>query len=247
MNRNLHIGTSGWMYEHWRGIVYPEEIPKKLWFEKYSDTFHTVEINSTFYRLPKEKTFLNWYEKAKPGFIFAVKMWRVITHLKRLSEPQKYLPVFLERAKLLKEKLGPILIQLPPGLKLDLKRLDEFLSFLPYDIKFAIEFRNTTWFVSEVKDLLKRKHIGFCIFHHPELRCPEWVTSGFVYLRYHGYNSLYRGNYPDSYLKNEADFISKLLDKGLEVYAYFNNDFHGFAFKNAITLMEFVKNLTDCS
>jgi len=241
MKQDLHIGTSGWMYAHWAGIVYPDKLPKKLWFEKYSQTFDTVEINSTFYRLPKEQTFVTWYNKAKTDFIFAVKMWRVITHLKRLLEPEKYLPVFIARAKLLKEKLGPILIQLPPGLKLDLKRLDEFLSRLPSTLKFAVEFRNTTWFVSDVEGLLKEKNIGFCIFHHPKLSCPKWVTSDFVYLRYHGYDSLYRGDYPDSFLKKEAEFVVSLLNRGLSVFAYFNNDYQGFAFKNALTLIEFVK------
>lgn len=242
MRQNLHIGTSGWMYSHWAGIVYPENLPKRLWFEKYSETLDTVEINSTFYRLPKEQTFLNWAKKAKPGFIFALKMWRVITHLKRLQEPERYLPVFIERAKLLKEKLGPILIQLPPGIRINVKKLSEFLSHLPRDIKFAIEFRNTTWFIPEVEELLKEKNIGFCIFHHPKLDCPKWVTSDFVYLRYHGYNSLYRGDYPDSFLKKEAEFVVRELSSGLSVFAYFNNDFQGFAFKNALTLIEFVES-----
>lgn len=243
MTKRLYIGTSGWMYSHWAGIVYPAKFPRRLWFEKYSESFNTVEINSTFYRLPKEHTFLNWYKKANQGFVFAVKMWRVITHLRRLQDSDKYLPVFLQRTKLLKEKLGPVLVQLPPGLGLDLRKLEIFLSHLPPDIKFAFEFRNTSWFVSDVAGILRQKNVGFCIFHHPELTCPKWITSDFVYLRYHGYNSLYRGDYPESFLKEEAEFVVGLLNKDLCVYAYFNNDFQGFAFKNALMLIEFIKGI----
>ncbi len=228
------------MYDHWAGVVYPLGMPKREWFYEYAKTFDTVEINSTFYRLPKEHVFKSWAEKAPEGFLFAVKMWRVITHLKRLQEVDAFVESFLTRARLLGSYLGPILIQLPPQMPLNLSLLRSFIELLPKDLKYVLEFRNPSWFVNRVYHVLEDEHIGFCIFDHPEIPCPRVVTSEIVYIRFHGYHRRYGGDYPLEILEDWAEFVVDQTRYGREIFVYFNNDVGGYAFKNAKELKQLV-------
>src|SRR5690606_9874997 len=150
----IHIGTSGWNYKHWKKNFYPADLPQKKWLEFYYGKFKTVELNNSFYRLPEEKTFDNWRKSTPEDFIFSVKASRYITHIKKLIDEEP-LKEFLKRTKFLKEKLGPILFQLPPGWKYNEERFDAFLKILPDKFKFIFEFRNESWWNDNVINKLK--------------------------------------------------------------------------------------------
>src|SRR5690349_16434593 len=159
----IHIGCSGWVYRHWRGLLYPEGLPQKRWFERYSEEFDTVEINASFYRLPLASTFDGWREKAPDGFCYALKVNRFITHLKKLVGVEQALSEFVALARRMEHRLGPLLYQLPPSLKLDLDRLDAFLKLVPKDLANVFEFRNKDWYVPELYHLLDRYGASFCV------------------------------------------------------------------------------------
>ena len=231
-------GTSGWHYDDWKGRFYPKGLPKYKWLEFYSQHFTTVELNNTFYRLPTEKAFRNWYDSTPPDFVFAVKISRLITHIKRLKDTREALKNFMSRAALLKYKLGPVLYQLPPSLHRDDAKLEGFLSGLPTEIKHVIEFRHESWLTDEVYDILRRYHVGICVFDMPDLSCPLLATVDFAYIRFHGKDSLYSSSYSDEELADWAERIKKLAQNLDMVYIYFNNDIQGFALKNAETMME---------
>ncbi len=234
------VGTSGWVYPHWRGVFYPDDLPQKRWFVHYARYFDTVEINNTFYRLPSEATFDAWRERAPGPFVYAVKASRYITHVRRLRDCAEPLERFLSRARRLGPRLGPILYQLPPRWKPNLERLAAFLASLPPDLTHVFEFRDPRWFVPQVYDLLREHHVGFCIFHMPDLETPLVVTSNVVYIRLHGAGALYMGSYPDDVLRVWAERIQGWWASGLQVYVYFNNDAFGNAVRNALTLKEFL-------
>lgn len=232
------VGTSGWHYDDWKGRFYPEKLPKSRWLEFFASRFSTVELNNTFYRLPSEEAFKNWYTSTPGGFIFAVKMSRFVTHIKRLKDTREALQNFMSRAALLKDKLGPVLYQLPPGLHRDDAKLEAFLAELPQGYKHVFEFRHESWLTAEVYDLLRRYHVGMCVFDMPKLTCPLLATADFAYIRFHGKDSLYSSCYSDEELADWAEKIEKLAENLDEVYIYFNNDIQGFALKNAETISE---------
>jgi len=236
-----HIGTSGWHYEHWQGIFYPDDLPRSRWLEYYAQHFKTVELNNSFYRLPSEKAFASWRDSAPSGFIYAVKASRYITHVKRLKDGQEPVERFLERAKHLKDKLGPVLYQLPPNFHRNDERLESFLSVLPGKIQHVIEFRHESWLEEEVFDILRQKKVGVCVFDMPGLTCPAVATADFAYVRFHGSSGLYSSDYSDRELADWADKIRGLAAGVKEVYIYFNNDMEGFALNNARTLSEYLK------
>jgi uncharacterized protein YecE (DUF72 family) len=229
-----YIGTSGWHYDHWRGDFYPEGLAKSKWLEFYAAHFSTVELNNSFYHLPSEKAFATWKNSTPAGFIFAVKVSRFITHIKRLQNIREPLNTFLGRAAFLEEKQGPLLYQLPQGLKRDDQLLEDFLKRLPPNAQNVFEFRHLSWFDDEVYDLLRRYGAGLCIYDMPDFSSPLMATSDFAYLRFHGNQRLYGGNYSDSALEEWAGKIALLGT--VTVYAYFNNDIEGFAIRNALTL-----------
>ena len=235
------VGTSGWVYPHWRGVFYPPNLPQSRWFDHYARTFDTVEINNTFYRLPATETFERWREQAPPGFTFAVKANRYLTHVRRLKECTEPLARFLERVRRLGTHLGPILYQLPPRWHPDLERLAAFLDLLPEDLVHVFEFRDPRWFTEPVRALLAERSMAFCIFNAPGIECPRWVTAPVVYLRFHGSAELYAGRYSREKLAAWAEFIRHLLAEGYQVYAYFNNDAYGHAVINAQELRELVE------
>ncbi len=232
----LRIGTSGWVYPHWREVFYPPDLPQSRWFAHYARYFDTVEVNNTFYRLPSEATFDAWREQAPEDFLYALKASRYITHVKRLRECREPLERFVSRARRLGPFLGPVLFQLPPRWKPNPERLAQFLSALPPDLTHVFEFRDPRWFTAEIFDLLRTHNVAFCIFHMPDLTTPLVVTSDVVYIRFHGMGALYMGSYPDNVLQEWVDHIRGWLHQGLHVYAYFNNDAFGNAVRNALTL-----------
>ena len=232
----IRIGTSGWHYDHWRGRFYPDELPKTRWLEHYARHFDTVEINSTFYHLPKVQTMVNWHDRAPARFLYALKASRYITHVKKLNDPQESLERFLELAALLKRRLGPVLYQLPPSLYKDLQRLDDFIACLPNPNCAVFEFRHPSWYDDETFDLLRRRKVAFCIHDMTGKASPRVVTGDVIYIRFHGTAGRYAGSYTHAMLAEWADWLADHRDKVRAIYAYFNNDVEGHAINNATML-----------
>ncbi|MBI5749692.1 MAG: DUF72 domain-containing protein [Nitrospinae bacterium] len=240
MKGRCYIGTSGWSYDHWAGVFYPPDLKTADRLAFYINHFNSVEINNTFYHLPTLSAFKGWRESAPKGFIYSLKGSRFITHMKKLKDPKEPLELFLERARLLKDNLGPILFQLPPHWRCNTERLKEFVKPLPSNMRFAFEFREPSWFNKEVYDILRENNIAFCIYHMPEFESPIEVTAKFVYIRFHGTEFLYGGRYSKKELHRWADLINGFIKEGKDVYVYFNNDANGYAVINAKELMEIV-------
>ncbi len=234
---SIRIGTSGWVYGHWREILYPKGLPSRSWFAHYSRYFDTVEINNSFYRLPTEAMFDGWREQASPEFLYAVKASRYLTHVRKLKDPEEPLHTFLERADHLGSALGPILYQLPPRFHVNLPRFEHFLSILPGGYTHVVEFRDPTWLVEPIFELMARYGVAHCLHDMRPLQVPLRITSGTVYIRFHG-DPEHMGNYAHSHLKTWAGRIHDWNSTGLAVYAYFNNDPNGNAVRNALTLKE---------
>ena len=239
MPGHAFIGTSGWNYEHWRGVFYPVGLPSSDWLKFYAKTFDTVEINFSFYRLPERKTFEHWYRESPDGFTFAVKASRYLTHQKKLKDAEEALERVISNARGLGEKLGPILYQLPPRWKVDLERLEAFLRQLPGDVRHVMEFRDNSWQIEPVFDLLRQYSVGYCIMSAPDLPRVMEVTTSFAYIRMHSGGAITEGNYEEPMLQWWAEQVREMLND-VDVYVYFNNDYKGFAVKNAIRLKELV-------
>ena len=247
----LFVGTSGWSYEHWQDIFYPEHLAKKGRFVYFASQFSTVELNATFYRLFPEKTFKKWAAQAPEGFVYAVKLWCWITHRKRLKGVQTDLQTFLARAALLADHLGPILVQLPPNmhrnddvLKEFLKSLIETQKALKKSFRVTIEFRHRSWFDEDVYRILTRFHVALCLADMPKLEFPRQVTGDFIYVRFHGRSQLYRSLYDKETLIDWSNWLSGWLRKGNDVFVYFNNDFDAHAVRNARQLREMLDKKT---
>lgn len=236
--KNIHIGTSGWHYNHWRGPFYPEETSSEDLLSYYTRVFHTVEINNSFYQLPAEKTFTDWRDRVPDGFIFSVKASRYITHMKKLKDPQEPVTNFMNRVQVLEDKLGPILFQLPPHWKVNPKRLEEFLKVLPTGFRYAFEFRDPSWFDRRVVDALARQEAAFCIYHLDQRISPKEITTNFVYVRLHGPDGAYQGQYDVSELSGWAGAFSTWGRSSKEIYCYFDNDERGYAAQDALRLKE---------
>lgn len=233
----FRVGTSGWQYPHWKNVFYPGDLREKHWFEYYASHFTTVEINNSFYHLPSASTFESWREAGPKGFCYALKFSRYGSHLKKLKDPADSIGKFLERAEILGELLGPILVQLPPHWNADAVRLDEFLDAAPNRIRWAVEFRDPSWLCEEIYEVLRRHAAALCIHDLIEDH-PYEITADWVYLRFHGANN--GGDYPHQALSAAAKRIEGYLAKGWDVYAYFNNDAQGVAISNAMDLGRYV-------
>lgn len=236
-----YIGTSGWYYNHWRALYYPERLARSKWLQFYAQHFSTVELNNSFYHLPSEKAFATWWESVPGNFVFAVKMSRFVTHIKRLGDSVPAVENFLSRACQLQDKLGPLLYQLPPNMKRDDERLEAFLSSLPVGYRHVFEFRHASWLEDDVFGILHRYNIGLCVFDMPDLTCPFVVTGDFAYIRLHGSRSLYSSCYSDEELSLWAQKIARLSRNVKAVYIYFNNDAEAFAVENAVTLKNYLR------
>ena len=238
-----YVGCSGWHYEHWRGLYYPQELPTSKWLSFYAQQFDSVELNNSFYRVPSEKAFTTWRECTPEDFIFAVKVSRFITHIKRLRNLGSSVERFLARVELLKEKLGPLLYQLPPSMKRNDELLQNFLSSLPSRYQHVIEFRHKSWIDEAVFDILHTHNVGLCVFDMPGLSCPLVATSDFAYVRFHGSEGLYSSRYSDKQLAEWARKIARLGKNVRTSYIYFNNDAMAFAVENAIMLRNLLQSL----
>ncbi len=234
---DLRVGTSGYRYPHWRGVFYPSDLPVRKWFGYYAERFDTVEINNTFYRLPDGEVFDSWRVQAPPGFSYALKYSRYATHIKRLKEPQEPLRRFVACADRLGGASGPVLVQLPPHWRVNVERLSAFARLLPGTHRWTLEVRDRSWLSEAVFAVLAEHNVALCI-HDMIPGHPRVLTADFVYLRFHG--DQYRGSYSPQFLTAEADRIAGYLAQGMNTYAYFNNDEHGYAVGNALDLKRYL-------
>ena len=236
--RPHRVGCSGWNYASWRqGVFYPARCPPRRWLAYYAGHFDTVELNATFYRLPTVKAVQGWVEQTPDDFVFAVKMSRYVTHVKRLRDLSPSLELFYSRIEPLvrSPKLGPVLWQLPPTFRRDDDRLAEALGQLP-DGRHAFEFRHPSWFVPEVTELLRRHGAALVIADRPEIRSfqTQELTTDWTFVRFHAGSRGRRGNYSEAELREWATRIRSWPVN--ESYIYFNNDWEGFAPRNASRL-----------
>jgi uncharacterized protein YecE (DUF72 family) len=235
------IGCSGFHYKDWKGIFYPDKMPQRQWFEYYSSRFHTLELNVTFYRFPQLSFLENWYAKSPEHFSFAVKAPRLITHYKQFKESQSLLDDFYTTIrKGLRDKLGPVLFQLPPQYQFTEERLKHIVQQMDTSFDNIIEFRHVSWWQDSVKAALAEKQVTFCGISHPRLPDEAVINTGLVYYRFHGVPDLYYSSYPDKELKRVADAIRK-SKKARKAFIYFNNTATGAAIQNAGTFESFLQ------
>lgn len=234
----LLIGTSGWQYKHWKDRFYAG-VPQKSWLEYYAQRFRTVELNNSFYMLPKEQAFASWRRRTPDDFVVGVKVSRYLSHIKRLKDPQEPVERFMKHARWLGPKLGPLLLQLPPNLKIDLPALDETLRLFGPEVRVAVEFRHDTWFVDEVKDLLTERGASFVLADRgSQPITPLWRTANWGYVRWHAGSADPWPCYSTDDMREWAARIAGLWGPDEDVYAYFNNDPQGCALRDAIVFAE---------
>jgi uncharacterized protein YecE (DUF72 family) len=239
----LRVGCSGWSYRDWRGPVYPEELPTRRWFEHYVTLFDTVELNTTFYRLPMPEAVDSWAVAAPPGFVYALKLGAFGSHRKKLADAVTWLPNHLDRAERLGPHLGPTLVQLPPRWKRNTARLEEFLGTAPRSMRWAVEVREPSWLHDDVFDVLRRHRVALCL-HDLLADHPLEFTTDWTYVRFHGPDALtrpYHDRYGTDRLARWATVLQPVLARGHDVYAYFNNDWHGHAVADAIELRSMLR------
>ncbi|MBD3427091.1 MAG: DUF72 domain-containing protein [Candidatus Omnitrophica bacterium] len=237
----IHIGTSGWHYDHWKDVFYPEGLSSGDMLDFYSGKFRTAEINNSFYKLPSKKTFKGWKKQVPEEFIFSVKASRYITHMKKLKCGKRPVNRLIRSVNELGGKLGPVLFQLPPVWGKNCQRLEQFLSILPRGMRYTFEFRNSDWFSEDVYSVLREKNAAFCIYELDKKISPKKVTADFVYVRLHGPDGPYKGKYSKRSLSGWAGAFSTWLNKGLDVYCYFDNDQKGYAAFNALELKKMME------
>lgn len=242
MKPKFYIGTSGWMYNHWRGRFYPEGLSRNHWLEFFQKHFNTVEINASFYRVPFENLVKSWVKKAPPDFKYSYKLHRKLTHVKKLIPDPDFYKFYWERMKPLLPLTGFLLIQLPPSLKKDLPRTEEFLAMIREispDVPLALEFRHRSWISDDVFEFAKKHNIVLCGVSSPifEFMAPAGFEK--VYFRFHGASRWYSYLYSLNELKKYAEAFLKLEAK--EYYIYFNNDPNAWAVKNAKELCQILQ------
>ncbi len=231
----VFVGTSGYVYAHWKGIFYPSDLPPRLWLQRYSSEFSTVELNNTFYRLPKPEAVERWREETPPGFVFAAKGSRYLTHMKRLLDPGTGVARYFEPVRRLGSKLSVVLWQLPPRWSVNAERLDMFLAALPPGPRYAVVFRDESWYAKQIADVLDRHGAAFCE-HDLVERAPPRHTGGFRYVRFHGHTGKYSGRYGGAALAARARDYARWSRTG-DVFVYFNNDIGGHAISDARDLI----------
>ena len=233
----IRVGTSGWHYAHWKGNFYPKRCTPAEMFRIYREHFDTVEINNTFYQLPPHSTFETWRKSVPPGFLYAIKGSRFLTHMKKLKEPEEPIERLFDRIRLLGNRLGPVLFQLPPRWKSNPERLDAFLAALPRRRRYAIELRDQSWLNDEIYAILRRRKAAFCIYDFAGFQSPLVLTANFSYIRLHGPTvHKYQGSYDDATLDFWTEWIRKQAKTLDAIYVYFDNDQAGYAAVNAIEL-----------
>ncbi|RIQ12619.1 DUF72 domain-containing protein [Jiangella rhizosphaerae] len=231
----VHVGTSGWQYDSWRGVLYPPKLAQRRWLERFVEVFATVENNSAFYRLPRRETFESWRERLPPDFVMAVKTSRFLTHIKRLREPEEPVRRFLDVAAGLGDRLGPVLIQLPPNLRAEPDRLDRCLSLFPRDVRVAVEPRHESWWTDEVRSVLERHGAALCWADRlGRPVTPLWRTAGWGYLRMHEGAAHPWPKYGGQALRTWAERLAGTWADDQDVFVYFNNDPDGAAVRDAV-------------
>lgn len=240
MKQKHLVGCSGFHYKDWKGTFYPEDIPQKQWLEYYAKHFDTVEINNSFYRMPKEDTVKHWYERVPNRFSFTLKGSRYITHVKKLNDPEEHVKKFYHLADLLRDKLGCILWQLPPNLHVNIEKLKRFCGALNPAYHNVIEFRHMSWYDEAVYNILQEHRVAFCIISAPDDLPEDQVsTADFAYVRFHGKTDWYNYKYSQEEMKKWGENIRALDAK--QVYVYFNNDWNTNAVKDARQLLDVLK------
>ncbi|MFI1963311.1 DUF72 domain-containing protein [Streptomyces pathocidini] len=230
------VGTSGWQYKDWRGVLYPENVPQRLWLEEYARGFATVESNNAFYRLPSEDNFAAWRDRTPDGFVMAVKASRYLTHIKRLRDPREPVRRLMAHAAGLGPRLGPVLLQLPPTLRADPGALDTCLGCFPAATRVAVEPRHDSWWTDEVRSVLERRGAALCWTDWGSRPAtPLWRTADWGYLRLHQGRAEPWPRYGRQALTTWAHRISDAWPKTADVHVYFNNDPGGAAVHDAIT------------
>jgi len=234
----IRIGTSGWSYDHWNGVLYRPGLPARDRLARYIEAFDTVELNASYYRWPADATFASWRRRLPSGFELTVKAPRGLTHARRLYEPEAWLSRITGALHELADRRGPFLVQLPPTMARDDERLDYFLARVPEWIRVAVEFRHPTWHVEPVFELLERRRAAYVVMSGARLPCILRATAPLVYVRLHGPSDehLYGGSYDGAEIRWWADRVREWSDGGHDVYAYFNNDGEGNAVRNAWSL-----------
>lgn len=230
------VGTSGWQYRDWRGAFYPEDVPQRLWLEEYAAHFRTVENNNAFYRLPGADTFAGWRDRTPAGFVMAVKASRYLTHLKRLREPREPVHRLMDRVQGLGDRLGPVLLQLPPNLRADTDTLDACLACFPRGVRVAVELRHASWWTHEreLRRVLERRRSALCWADRGSRPVtPLWRTASWGYVRFHAGRAHPAPGYGRTALTSWADRVRDAFADSADVYAYFNNDTGGAAVRDA--------------
>jgi uncharacterized protein YecE (DUF72 family) len=220
----LSLGTSGWMYDGWRGPFYPEDLPKREWLSYYASRFSTVEINSAFYRTPSLEAVRSWRNDTPHDFQFSWKASKFITHWKRLTDKcENSIALMQTRLNVLSPKISVVLFQLPPQFEKDVGRLRSFLRLLPRR-RYAFEFRHRSWYDDAVFDILRARNVALCFSDHADAPAPWQVTARHVYLRAHGPRGNYGGSYPARTLRRWANTIGDWRSQAYKVFVYFDND-----------------------
>ncbi|HEX6569467.1 MAG TPA: DUF72 domain-containing protein [Acidimicrobiales bacterium] len=236
----LRVGTSGWQYHDWRGVLYPEGLPQRAWLRHYAGEFTTVEVNNAFYRLPERSVFERWRDETPTGFTIAVKVSRYLTHIRRLRDPDEPVARLVERAAGLGTRGGPYLLQLPPNLPVEPERLDACLRAFPGGARVAVEPRHASWWVDEVRAVLERHGAALCWADRGGRPVtPLWRTAGWGYVRLHGGTASPPTSYGRAALGSWLDRIDEAWPCATEgdVFVYCNNDLGGAAVRNARTLV----------
>jgi len=238
----IHIGTSGWSYKHWKNIFYPEGLKTTDWLGFYAQFFNITELNTSFYHLPKPETTKGWAKKVPPGFMFCPKMSRYLTHMKKLNDPEESFAQFFEVFTPLKRKLGPVLIQLPPALRFHADKAEHVYKLCKKQYayyKFAMEVRHASWLEKESLDLMKKYNMAFVIAQSgTAFPYAENITAQHIYVRFHGPQQLYASSYSEEQLLNFATLFKQWKNEGHSIWAFFNNDVFGYAFENAKRLIQ---------
>jgi uncharacterized protein YecE (DUF72 family) len=234
----IFVGTSGWSYDHWQGVLYPNGTPVRDRLQHYVPHYRTVEINSTYYRWPRDAAFTSWRRRTPDGFQVTIKAPRGLTHGARLYAPERWLARVARGVGRLREKLGVLLVQLPPSLAYDHPRLAFFLEQVPAWLRVALEFRHPSWHREEVFALLEQHRAAYCVMSGAHQPCVLRATAPFVYVRLHGpdHGHLYAGSYSHDDLRWWAERAREWAQQDRDVYLYFNNDGGGHAVHNAATL-----------
>lgn len=240
--KGIQVGTSGWNYDAWKGDFYPEKISGARMLAEYGRRFGTVEVNGTFYSLPKPASVEDWAEQVPEDFVFSVKASRYITHMKKLKDPREPLDKLYQVLDAFGDRLGPVLFQLPPNWQLDLDRLKNFLESLSGRYRYTFEFRDDSWHCEEVYDLLAEHDAALCFYDYEQRQSPEKLTTDFAYIRLHGPETqAYQGRYPDEALESWARKCLNWRKNGQSVFCYFDNDEKAYAPDDAQRLRQFIR------